>query len=229
MGMHLKQQKEKYLKMKDLREKTGLPASTINYYLRNGLLPEPVKTGKNMAWYPESTISRLNLIKKLQERNRLTISEIAKIISSKKNPDELYVMETVHDFVFGEGEGSIYEKEEFLEVSGLKEEELEKLLKHKIIMPWGKDLFNESDLIIAEAAAKGLSMGLKTEDLNYYGKAAEITSLNEMKIRKKLTENLDPEKNAEVTFQLTDMARKFRSYVFERAFQEKVLGNKNDT
>lgn len=209
--------------MKDLREKTGLPSSTINYYLRNGLLPKPVKTGKNMAWYPPSTISRLNLIKKLQEKNRLTIQEISEIVNKKDHGDELYVMETLHELVFGEISDRLYDREEFLKLSNLKEDVLDKLLELKVLIPGGNVLFDETDLFMAKFMTKLEKMGLNPEDLGFYPKAAEIISKDEMRLRKKLTADKSPEKNAEITSKLTDLGRKYRVYILERLFQEKIL------
>ena len=36
------------LRMGELAEASGVPAPTIKHYLREGLLPEPVKTSRNM-------------------------------------------------------------------------------------------------------------------------------------------------------------------------------------
>src|SRR5207248_9170671 len=55
------------LKMKELAEASGVSAGTIKHYLREGLLPEPVKTSRNMAYYPPEFIERIRLIKQLQE------------------------------------------------------------------------------------------------------------------------------------------------------------------
>ena len=54
------------LKMSGLVEASGVPAPTIKHYLREGLLPEPVKTSRNMAWYRPETVERIRLIKRLQ-------------------------------------------------------------------------------------------------------------------------------------------------------------------
>jgi len=220
----VKKNLKNYLKMKDLKEKTGLPSSTINYYLRNGLLPEPVRTGKNMAWYHPSTISRLNLIKKLQEKNRLTISEIFETINRFKNNDDIYVIDTLYDFIFSESKSKdLYTKDQLVSKTGLKLNDIDKLIELKIIIPEKKDLFDDHDLFIAKAVKKGLDMGLSVEAFEYYAKAAEEVSINEMKMREKLTSGLPLEKNAELTSELTDMARQFRAYIFERAFREKII------
>ena len=58
------------LKMKELAEASGVSAGTIKHYLREGLLPDPVKTSRNMAYYPPEFVERIRLIKQLQEDPR---------------------------------------------------------------------------------------------------------------------------------------------------------------
>ncbi len=55
------------LKMTELAERSGVSAGTIKHYLREGLLPEPVRTSRNMAYYPPEFVDRIRLIKRLQE------------------------------------------------------------------------------------------------------------------------------------------------------------------
>jgi DNA-binding transcriptional MerR regulator len=55
------------LKMSELAEQSGVSAGTIKHYLREGLLPEPVRTSRNMAYYPAEFVERIRLIKRLQE------------------------------------------------------------------------------------------------------------------------------------------------------------------
>ncbi len=55
------------------------PASrppTIKHYLREGLLPEPVKTSRNMAYYPPEFVDRIRLIKRLQEERFMPLKAI---------------------------------------------------------------------------------------------------------------------------------------------------------
>jgi DNA-binding transcriptional MerR regulator len=53
--------------MSELAEQSGVSAGTIKHYLREGLLPEPVRTSRNMAYYPPEFVERIRLIKRLQE------------------------------------------------------------------------------------------------------------------------------------------------------------------
>ena len=40
------------LKISELADAAEVPVATVRHYLREGLLPEPVKTSRNMAYYP---------------------------------------------------------------------------------------------------------------------------------------------------------------------------------
>ena len=64
------------LKMKELAEASGVSAGTIKHYLREGLLPEPVKTSRNMAYYPPEFVERIRLIKQLQEERFMPLKVI---------------------------------------------------------------------------------------------------------------------------------------------------------
>ena len=46
---------------------TDTPAATIKYYVSQGLLPQPLKTSKTMAYYGDVHIQRLQAIKRLKE------------------------------------------------------------------------------------------------------------------------------------------------------------------
>lgn len=69
------------LKMKDLERATGVGRETIRFYIREGLLPEPERPGRNVAWYDESFIERIQLIKKLQDERFLPLAVIKSIVA----------------------------------------------------------------------------------------------------------------------------------------------------
>jgi DNA-binding transcriptional MerR regulator len=68
------------LKMSELAEASGVSAGTIKHYLREGLLPEPVKTSRNMAYYPPEFVDRIKLIKQLQEERFMPLKVIKEIV-----------------------------------------------------------------------------------------------------------------------------------------------------
>ena len=71
---------EGMLKMSELAEQSGVSAGTIKHYLREGLLPEPVRTSRNMAYYPPEFVERIRLIKRLQEDRFMPLRLIKGVI-----------------------------------------------------------------------------------------------------------------------------------------------------
>ena len=64
------------LKMQELAERSGVSPATIKHYLREGLLPEPLRTSRNMAYYPVEFVDRIRLIKRLQEQRFMPLKLI---------------------------------------------------------------------------------------------------------------------------------------------------------
>ena len=70
-----------HLRMSELAEASGVSAGTIKHYLREGLLPEPVKTSRNMAYYPPESVERIKLIKQLQEERFMPLKAIRRVLA----------------------------------------------------------------------------------------------------------------------------------------------------
>jgi DNA-binding transcriptional MerR regulator len=83
------------LKMSELAERSGVSAGTIKHYLREGLLPEPVKTSRNMAYYPPEFIERIRLIKRLQEDRFMPLRLIKGVID--EDPDRATALVELED------------------------------------------------------------------------------------------------------------------------------------
>lgn len=64
----------------ELSKHSGVPVSTIKFYIRAGLLPKPVKTGKTRGFYQPNHLNRLALIKKLQKEESMPLKKIGEII-----------------------------------------------------------------------------------------------------------------------------------------------------
>ncbi len=54
------------MKIGELEKASGLPRSSIHYYVREGLLSPPFKTGKTMAYYDEDHLKRLKEVSKIK-------------------------------------------------------------------------------------------------------------------------------------------------------------------
>jgi DNA-binding transcriptional MerR regulator len=70
---------DELLRMRDLVRDSGLPRETIHFYKLQGLLPPPIKTGRNTALYTHEHLERLRRIRELQERQFLPLRAIRAI------------------------------------------------------------------------------------------------------------------------------------------------------
>jgi DNA-binding transcriptional MerR regulator len=77
---------EGLLKMSELAERSGVSAGTIKHYLREGLLPQPVRTSRNMAYYPPEFVERIRLIKRLQEERFMPLKLIRTVLEDAERP-----------------------------------------------------------------------------------------------------------------------------------------------
>jgi DNA-binding transcriptional MerR regulator len=83
------------LKMSELAERSGVSAATIKHYLREGLLPEPVRTSRNMAYYPPEFVERIRLIKRLQEQRFMPLRVIRGML--EEDPRRVQAMVELED------------------------------------------------------------------------------------------------------------------------------------
>ncbi len=63
-----------YVRIKELSRRSGVPRSTIHYYLREGLLHPPAKTGRTMAYYDKTHLEKLMKIRQLKRELRMPIA-----------------------------------------------------------------------------------------------------------------------------------------------------------
>jgi DNA-binding transcriptional MerR regulator len=71
---------KKGIKIGELIKRTGVTRATVHHYVREGLLPEPEKTSRNMALYDPSCVDRVQLIKGLQAQTRRSLSEVKTLL-----------------------------------------------------------------------------------------------------------------------------------------------------
>ena len=74
------------LKMSELASASGVSSGTIKHYLREGLLPEPVRTSRNMAYYPPEFVDRIRTIKRLQEERFMPLAVIREVLEQADRP-----------------------------------------------------------------------------------------------------------------------------------------------
>jgi AcrR family transcriptional regulator/predicted DNA-binding transcriptional regulator AlpA len=76
------------LRISELEKLSGVPRYTIHQYLRSGLLPEPLKTSRTMAYYSEVHLDRLRVIKGIKGSSRVPLSFLKKILDEEEEVAE---------------------------------------------------------------------------------------------------------------------------------------------
>jgi len=142
------------LRIGELAEASGVPVPTIKHYLREGLLPEPVKTSRNMAYYPPELVDRIRLIKQLQEERFMPLRAIKAVLD--EDPERARAMVTLEDRILERalaGERTRTSAAEVRERYGVPREVLDRLEELEILSPNSRG-YSPSDVKIIEAISR---------------------------------------------------------------------------
>jgi len=75
------------MRISELSAQSGVPVPTIKYYLREGLLPEGVRSSATQASYIELHLQRLRVIRALIESG-VSVAETRKVLDALDRPPE---------------------------------------------------------------------------------------------------------------------------------------------
>src|SRR3954468_3520000 len=196
------------LKMSELAEQSGVSSGTIKHYLREGLLPDPVKTSRNMAYYPEEFVDRIRLIKQLQEERFMPLRLIKSMLEDE--PERAKALIELEDRILEHA----LKGEEQTRVSGaevkrryeIPSEVLDRLAELEVLTPTSRG-YSASDIRIIEAISRfragGYSekIGFTVYDTVRYKRALEELVREEVQV---LTERLAGEKSPEDVVELLE-------------------------
>ena len=79
------------MKISELSMRSGIPVSTIKFYIRKKLLAKPVKTGGTQGFYTQKHLDRLKLVQKMQKESAMPLNkirEITELIDSSEERDK---------------------------------------------------------------------------------------------------------------------------------------------
>ena len=202
------------LKMKELMQKSSESKSTILFYVKEGLLPEPTKPKPNLHLYDESCIEILKFIKYLQHNFSYTISEIKSIFKNNnfEFDDSFDMMVRSLELISGGQNNQWYGKNEFLKLCNINEEKLLEYKEKGYIFEREKG-FSTKEFEIVEILNKASLLGLDCSLLDEY-----VESAKELAKKENCSENLvkcfDPENKAYYKI-LKETLLKFGAIVIE--------------
>lgn len=202
------------LKMKHLMEETGESKSTILFYLKEGLLPEPEKPKPNLHLYDESCINIIKFIKYLQHQFSYSIAQIQTIFKENQFnfTDDFPMMLRSLQMMSGSSDGKWYSDEDFLELSGLTQKELDAYVKRGWLFRQEQG-FSNQELKLVEVFKRAQTLGLNEKLFDTYVESARALAKIEYTLGSEMLER-DKSLNNEHYELLFDTILTLKPYLF---------------
>ena len=187
------------LKMRELAAASGVSAATIKHYLREGLLPEPVRTSRNMAYYPPDFADRIRLIKRLQEERFMPLKAIKRTRALVELEDRILERAAA-------GDETRVSAAELVRRYEIPREVLDRLAELEVLTPTSRG-YAPSDVKIVEAISRFRAggyderIGFTVYDTLRYRRALESLVEEEIDV---LMERLPGEMDAESAAKLIE-------------------------
>jgi DNA-binding transcriptional MerR regulator len=196
------------MKISELAELSGVPVATVRHYLREGLLPEPEKTSRNMAYYSPDLVERIRLIKQLQEERFLPLRVIRELLESGDgDPERLRALIDLEDRILESalaGERKRVSAREVKRRYDVPTEVLDRLAKLEVLSPDGRG-YSPSDARIVEAISRFRAggyderIGFTVYDTLRYKRALEGLVKEEVEVlMERLAGEMDPDRAVEL-------------------------------
>ena len=202
------------IKMKELASLSGENKSTILYYIKEGLLPEPSKPKPNVHLYDEACVDIIKFIKYLQSNFSYTIADI-KTIFERNNMDldgSFEMMINSLEIATAGVNTKEYNSEEFIQETGIDNQTLEEYLKKGYIFQKdGKYGNKELEMvsILQSTSSLGLDMGIID---SYVSDAKKIAALENETGAKMFDQNqTEDSRHYEMLF---DLILKLKPYIY---------------
>lgn len=161
------------MRMKQLTAETGVTKATVQFYVHEGLIPKPIKTHANMAYYDESHVSAIRLVRELQAKRFLPLSVIKRVMQGEKggmSVDEIRTLVEIDGKFFTNIQENPTLKgltvNELAERAGVSLDDIRNMERLEVLTPVKKGnhkLYGEVDIRIVECLGKLRKAGFTTD------------------------------------------------------------------
>lgn len=194
-----------YYKMSKLVELSNLNNHTISFYDKKGLLPNTVSTSKNMKYYPEITITVLNLIKYFKDNLNFSIDYIKELFDyyqiNFENRSDL-ILQSIQ-MLSNEIKNPILKKD-------LLDKNIDEAIKLDLLDD--KEVYFKTEIEVLDTFNELKKYDVSTELISQYVKTSKNLALLEKELTNKVLE-----KNGFLPEVLVlDILNKFKPYIFNR-------------
>lgn len=207
------------LRMRELESLTGESRATILYWISQGILPPPYKTSRNMAWYDFRYPRLIEAIRTFQRDHNSTIAELRTLVETRGGPFALLdLQENFRNFLLGFPGRRRFDREEFLQMTGMTEARLEEMQDRDLLLPVEEGFFDENDVHAALKIRELQNDGWSMDDLTFYPREAIRFAALEVELLRRNWRRHPPEDLEARSREAIRETTKARQYVFARIF-----------
>ena len=202
--------------MRELEKLTNMTRATINFYIKEGILPLPQKSAKNMAYYDEEFIEKLKFIEKMKDAD-FTLNQIKKLVNYDTNTVNgfgLQILESVNKLLpYGIDQNPVSISQ--IKGIGFSDEHINDLINLRIIISTdeGNTMFPAYSMTVCKFLKYFIDIGVP------------LTVAKEMLV--KLKELADIEKNAFINYIRSPMLDSHLSQEEQKQEVQKCIENIN--
>jgi DNA-binding transcriptional MerR regulator len=222
-------------KISELVAATGVPKSTILYYIKEGLLPEAKKLKSNVHRYNDEHLELIRYIKYMQQEIGSSIEQIKNILQHKNRSlsSSFTMLAPLMQTLGGVQAGTQhYTKAAFIEHYGTDAELLERLLHDGILVPLGDDDFTEREASIIRLIEDFSDVGVDYGVIRAYVEHARALAELECRIQTQLCDRRNDENFSTLWKVMFETLFNAKEYLFSRytykalfeALKEEVKG-----
>lgn len=191
-------------KIGEIIAKSGLSRQAIHFYIREGLLPGPVKTSRNLGWYSEQHLETLALIQKLQHERFMPLKAIKSLLQGSKDftfsSTQLQILESIRSRLSHDHDELVVETApaELAEEMGLSRREQKELRDYLYLAKNGVATVSDVEItrlwIRLRDAGLTAERGFGPKDLYFIYEIADILVDREIHLLRDRMDDLSSEK-----------------------------------
>jgi DNA-binding transcriptional MerR regulator len=223
------------MKIGDLVKQTGVSKETIHYYIREGVLRKPRKTGKNTADYSVDYVDQIRTVKSLRENYFLPIPVIKRLIQKhKKQPASerssfqflSAYFRPLDQLSFTETTG----RKAFMKATGLSEKWLARMEEWKVITAerrGDENFYSHEDVVIGKLLVDmdrigiGPKDGFDPEELRHFTNLfRKMVAKNLERTMKAGWDRMSPEEIKNKGSQSTELMSLFFYHIYRKLVKE---------
>ncbi|MDM5271661.1 MerR family transcriptional regulator [Sulfurovum sp. zt1-1] len=206
-------------KISELVSKSGVPKSTILYYIKEGMLPEAKKLKSNVHRYSDKHLELLQYINYMKEHFGSTNEQLKDMLQYKDlsfSTSSSMIVPLMNALSAIPSDTKHYTKSEFMERFSVEETLLEQLIADEIIIPTDPNDFTDKEASIMKLISYFQEAGIEYEILKMYVFHAKALSLLEHQMQARLCD-IRNDKNFSTLWKIVfETLFNAKTYIFNR-------------